>query len=79
MCVCLCVHPCVKESERRGVIWCRLLLSYCTFRPKAHKEENDPGSHSLCIGSQVDKEGKVEKAHAGGIGRLGEKKKFKVL
>ncbi|KAK0146202.1 Cortactin-binding protein 2 [Merluccius polli] len=28
------------------------------FTPKAHKEENDPGSHSLCIGSQADKEGK---------------------
>ena len=32
----------------------------CAFTPKAHKEENDPGSHSLCIGSQADKEGKEE-------------------
>ena len=37
-----------------------LLFSNCTFTPKAHKEENDPGSHSLCIGSQADKEGKEE-------------------
>ena len=35
-----------------------------TFRPKVHKEENDPGCHSLCIGSQADKEGKVEKAES---------------
>ena len=33
---------------------------YCAFTPKAHKEGNDPGSHSLCIGSQADKEGKEE-------------------
>lgn len=44
-----------------------------------HKEENDPGSHSLCIGSQADKEGKVEKAEAGGIGGLGGKTKVKIL
>ena len=37
----------------------------CAFTPKAHKEENDHGSHSLCIGSQADKEGKR------GIGGLG--------
>ena len=53
------------------------LLHYCVFRPKAHKEEKDPGSHSLCIGSQADKEGKVEKAEVGGIDRLGGKKKVK--
>ena len=34
------------------------------------KEENDPGSHSLCIGSQADKEGKEELAEAGGMGDL---------
>ena len=48
------------------------------FRPKVHKEENYLGSHSLCIGSQADKEGKegkVEKVEAGGIGRLGGEKK----
>ena len=33
---------------------------FCAFTPNAHKEENDPGSHSLCIGSQADKEGKEE-------------------
>ena len=36
------------------------MRGYCAFTPKAHKEENDPGSHSLCIGSQADKEGKDE-------------------
>ena len=55
------------------------LIQTGTFRPKAHKEDNDPGSHSLCIGSQADKEGKVEKAEAGGIGGLGEKKQLKIL
>ena len=38
----------------------RLSEANCAFTPKAHKEENDPGSHSLCIGSQADKEGKEE-------------------
>ena len=50
-----------------------------TFRPKAHKEENDPGSHSLSIGSQAEKEGKVETAETGGRGRLGGGKKLKIL
>ena len=43
-----------------------------TFKPKAHKEENDPfihSSHSLSIGSQAEKSGKW-KAEAGGIGGL---------
>ena len=43
------------------------------------KEENDPGSHSLCIGSQAEKEGKEELAEAGGIGDLGGLKKLKIL
>ena len=55
------------------------LQTYCAFRPKAYKEEKDPGSHSLCIGSQADKEGKVEKVKAGGIGGLGGEKKLKIL
>ena len=46
----------------------------CTIRPKAHKEENDPGSHSLSIRSQAEDEGKVEKAEAVVIGGLGGKK-----
>ena len=47
------------------------------IRPKAHEEENDPGSHSLCIGSQADKEGKVETVEAGGTGGFGGKKSLK--
>ena len=68
----MCGAVCVYALSRRGG-------AYCVFRPKAHKEEKDPGSHSLCIGSQADKEGKVEKVEAGGIRELGGKKKLKIL
>ena len=54
-----------------------LYSPYCAFRPKVDKEENDPGSHSLSIRSQAEKEGKVEKAEASGIGGLGGGKKVK--
>ena len=47
----------------------------CTFRLKAHKEEIDPGIPSLSIGSQAEKEGKVEKAEAGGIRWIRRRKK----
>ena len=56
-----------------------ICLTNCTLGPNAHKEENDPGSHSLCIGSLADKEGKVEKAEVSGIGGLGGKTKLKIL
>ena len=39
------------------------LTGVTAFIVRSHrkrKEENDPGSHSLCIGSQADKEGKEE-------------------
>ena len=56
----------------------RVLHSNHTFRPKVHKEENDPGSHSLSIGSQAEKEGKVEKVELSGIGELGGEKELKI-
>ena len=52
-------------------------LPNCTFRPKAHKEANYPGSHSLSIGRKVEKDGTAEKAEAGEIGGLDGKKKLK--